>query len=170
MVEEIRQSNTISDEERERLFNWGEDIFGVSSYTLSLRQKDLHFFMDVDNQPVSHVSLLRHEVSVGGRPVMVAGLGGVVTRPEAQGKGYARRLIEHAAEFYSREWKVEAGLLFCIPRMVSYYESLGWQRIEGTVLVEQPSGQIETPLPVMVRPCQGRLWPAGEVELRSQPW
>jgi GNAT superfamily N-acetyltransferase len=170
MAEAIRQANAITDEEKERLFNWGENIFGVTSYTLSWRGKDVHFFMDVDGEPVSHASILRHEVSVGGRPLMVAGLGGVVTRPEAQRRGYARRLIEQAVEFFAQEWKVEAGLLFCLPGMVPYYESLGWQTIKGSVLIEQPSGQVESPMPVMVLPCNGQLWPDGEVELRSLPW
>jgi GNAT superfamily N-acetyltransferase len=170
MAEEIRQANAITDEESERLFNWGENIFGLEPHTMTWRRKDVHFFMDVDNKPMCHVGILKHEVSVGGRPLTIAGLGGVVTRPEAQGKGYARKLIARAVEFFGQEWKVEFGLLFCLPRLVPYYDSLGWQAIEGPVLIEQPSGQIQMPLPAMVFPCQGRLWPAGEVELRSLPW
>ncbi|HEX7998352.1 MAG TPA: GNAT family N-acetyltransferase [Pyrinomonadaceae bacterium] len=170
MAEEIRQANVMTDEETERLFNWGEDIFGAKSYALSWRRKELHFFLDVDDEPLSHVGLLKHEVSVGGRPLMVAGLGGVVTRPEAQGRGYARRLVKHAAAFFTQEWKVEAGLLFCLQRMVPYYASLGWQTLRQPVLIEQPHGEVESPLPVMVLPCNGRTWPDGEVNLQSRPW
>lgn len=170
MTEEIRRSYLITDEERERLFNWGDDIFGAGSLDMSWRGKDVHFFLDVDGQVVSHASILKHEVSVGGRPVLVAGVGAVVTRPEAQGKGCARRLMQSAAEFFEREWQVEAGLLFCFERMVAYYESLGWQLVEAPVVVEQPSGNVNSPLPVMVLPCRGGAWSAGEVELRSRPW
>lgn len=170
MVEEIRQASAITDDEKERLFNWGEDIFGATDFELKWRSKDVHFFLDVDGIALSHVGLLRHEVSVNGRPLEVAGLGGVVTSPEAQGKGYANRLIRHAAEFFEREWGVDAGLLFCLPGLAPYYESLGWQAIEGPVLIEQPSGRIKAPLPVMILPCRRRDWPTGEVELRSPPW
>ncbi|MBD0325552.1 MAG: GNAT family N-acetyltransferase [Pyrinomonadaceae bacterium] len=170
MAEEIRRANAITDYERERLFNWGENIFGVTSYTLTWRRKDVHFFLYVDDEPISHVGLLKHEVSGGGRPLMVAGLGGVVTRPEAQGLGYARKLMERAAEFFAQEWKTEAGLLFCLERMMPYYEVLGWQTVGAPVLIEQPSGRIQSPLPVMVLPCNGRTWPAGEVNLQSLPW
>ncbi len=170
MAEEIRQASVITDEESERLFKWGADIFGLAPYTVTFRKKDVHFFMDVDNEPMSHVGILKHEVSVGGTPLTIAGLGGVVTRPEAQGKGYARRLIERAVEFFGQEWKVEAGLLFCLPQLERYYASLGWQPLKETVLIEQPSGQIKMPFRAMVFPCQGRPWPAGEVELRSLPW
>lgn len=170
MAEEIRQSDVITDAEKERLFNWGENIFGDEAHALSWRAKEVHFFMDVDGQPLSHAGLLKHEIQVGERRVPVAGLGGVVTRPEAQGRGYARKLVRHTAEFFAREWRVEAGLLFCLPRMVSYYAALGWQTVQEPVLIEQPAGRMASPLPVMVLPCDGRAWPAGTIELRSLPW
>jgi Acetyltransferase (GNAT) domain len=66
-------------------------------------------------------------------------VGGVVTVPEAQKKGLARRLMQHTAEFFEREWKVDAGLLFCLPKLTAYYEALGWQEVESPVLIEQPS-------------------------------
>ena len=75
---------------------------------------------------MSHVGVLRHAVSVAGRPVTVGGVGGVVTLPEAQKKGYAGRLMRRAAEFFARGAAVQAGFLFCLPHMVDYYEKLGW--------------------------------------------
>ncbi|HYO90938.1 MAG TPA: GNAT family N-acetyltransferase [Pyrinomonadaceae bacterium] len=170
MVEEIRQADTITDEEKEWLYNWSEDVFGVTSLDLRFRPKDVHFFMDVGGVPLSHVSLLRHEIGVDGQRLTVAGLGGVVTRPEAQGKGYAGRLIRHAAEFFEREWDVDAGMLFCLPRLTPYYESLGWQVIAGPVFIEQPTGRMESPFPALILPCRVRAWPEGAVELGSLPW
>ena len=68
------------------------------------------------------------------------------------------------------EGKVEAGLLFCLPRMLRYYESLAWQVLESSVVIEQPSGKIASPLRVMVLPFGGMNWPPGLVELQSFPW
>ncbi len=170
MAEEIRQVEALSDAERARLFGWGDDIFGAAGLGLSWRQKDSHFILDADGEPVSHVGILKHEVSVGGQPVVVGGVGGVVTVPAAQGRGYAGRLMRRTARFFAEEWKTEAGLLFCLPRMVPYYEALGWKVVEGTVLVEQPTRRIASPLRVMTLSFGGRAWPDGEVELRSLPW
>lgn len=169
MVEEIRQADVITDEEREWLFLWGEDIFGVGSLAVQWRPKETHFFMEVDGQALSHVGLLKHVVSVGGQPSTVAGVGGVVTRPEAQGRGYARRLLQHATEVFTQQWKVDAGWLFCLPRMESYYAALGWQLVKDTVHVWEPE-KITIPISAMVLPCGVREWPGGEVELQSLPW
>lgn len=170
MTEELRQADVLTDEELKRLFGWGEDIFGTANSDLKWRPKDVHFLIYEDGKPASHASILRHEIAVGGKPLMVAGLGGVVTHPEAQGKGYARRLVRHASEFFEREWEVEAGLLFCLKRMVTYYGALGWQLLPEKVIIDQPSGKIVSPLEVMVLPCRGQSWPNGEVELKSLPW
>lgn len=170
MTYEIRQSEALTDEESQRLFGWGENIFGVAAHQLRWRPKDLHFVLYSDGQPVSHAGILRRVVRVNGDPVTVGGVGGVVTVPEAQRRGFAGRLMKHAARFIELEWKVDAGLLFCLPPMVAYYEALGWQILDSEVLIEQPSGRVGMPMQVMVLPLGGRSWPPGTVELQSLPW
>lgn len=169
-MEEIKQTRALTDYEEKLLFGWGENIFGVTAHQLSWRPKDLHFVLYSDGRPASHAGLLKHVVTVNEKPFTVGGVGGVVTVPEAQKKGFAGRLMRHAAEFLEREWKVDAGLLFCQPWMVAYYEALGWQVLESEVLIDQPTGKIVSPLQVMVRPVGGASWPTGTVELRSLPW
>jgi len=100
----------------------------------------------------------------------VAGVGGVVTVPEAQGRGHAQRGMRHAAEFFCREWGVEFGLLFCRDALIPFYERLGWQLVAAPVEIEQPDGPVTSAMNVMVLPCGGRVWPAGDVRLQSFPW
>jgi hypothetical protein len=83
------------------------------------------------------------------------------TEPEAQ-KGFARRLIQHAAKFFEREWKVDAGLLFCLPKLAPYYEALGWRGVKSPVLIEQPNGNIVSPFRVMVLPLGEGCWSSGK--------
>jgi len=167
---EIRLSEGLSEEERRTLFEWGENIFGSEDLQYRWRPKDVHFCLEEDGRLVSHVGLLKHEVSAGGRAVVVAGVGGVVTVPEAQGRGHAQRGMRHAAEFFCREWGVEFGLLFCRDALVPFYGRLGWQLVEAPVVIEQPDGPVESAMNVMVLPCDGRQWPEGEVRLQSFPW
>lgn len=170
MTDEIRQTDALTDEVKQRLFGWGENIFGVAAHKLSWRPKDLHFLWYTDGEPVSHVGVLKHVVSVNGEPVTVGGVGGVVTVPEAQKRGFARQLMQHTAKFFEQEWEVDAGLLFCLPKLMAYYGALGWQEVESPVLIEQPSGKIVSPLRVMVLPLAKAGWSSGRVELRSLPW
>lgn len=169
----IRVTEGVLDPEDKRLlFEWGQNIFGVEDALLQWRPKDTHFILEVGGRPASHVGVLKHTVSAGGFPVVVGGVGGVVTVPEMQGRGLARRGMRHAAAFMREELGVEFGLLFCLDRLVGFYESLGWRLVPERVEIEQSSGPIPAPFNMMVLPCGAgeREWPAGEVKLNSLPW
>ena len=167
---EIRQKESLTDGEKQQLFGWGENIFGVDALNLAWRLKDFHFLLYEDNKLVSHVGILKHFLSADGRSLTIGGISAVVTLMEARKKGYASLLLSHAARFLESEWNVDVGLLFCLPHMVSYYERLGWQLIEHHVIIDQPTGQIICPLQVMILPFIESIWPDGVVELRSLPW
>jgi GNAT superfamily N-acetyltransferase len=166
---EIKQASSLTETEQKQLFGWGEDIFSVQPFGLQWRPKDLRFVLYHDGKPVSHAGILKHTVSVDGEGVSVAGLGGVVTVPEARGKGFARQVVQQAMSFAESEWTVDAGLLFCRPQMVPYYEGLGWKIVDPPATIVQPNGKVSSPLPVMVLPFVNP-WPAGLVELQSLPW
>jgi predicted N-acetyltransferase YhbS len=169
LTAEIIQSDALTDAEKEKLFGWGQDIFGADDLNLRWRPKDVHFVLHLDGEAVSHVGVLQHEVSVAGRGIKVGGLGGVVTLPAWQKRGYASELMRHAANYFEAA-PVEAGLLFCLGRRVPFYESLGWQLLSHPVLIQQPPGEIVSPLEVMVLLLGDHVWPDGEVRLNSFPW
>ena len=175
MAEEIKQTDALTEAEVESLFGWGENIFGVLPHTLTWRPKDTHFVLYADGRSLSHVGLLRHTIKVNGDPILVAGVGGVVTVPEAQRRGLARRLMEHAHKFMEHEWAVDAGLLFCLPEKEQYYGRLGWQTLEAPVTIQQPDDshglrKVLSPLSVMILPLGNTRWPSGQVDLDSLPW
>lgn len=171
---EIKQTECLTEEEWRKLFGWGEDIFSANDLHLNWRAKDWHFLLYEDGEPKSHVGVLRHTISVDENlPVTVGGVGGVVTVPEAQGKGYAQMLMREVARFFENDWRVEAGLLFCLPRMVAFYQLLGWRKIEEPPLIEQPErGVIKAPMGIMVLPFGDHkfVWENAKVELESLPW
>jgi GNAT superfamily N-acetyltransferase len=169
LTKEIVQSDALTDAEKEKLFGWGEDIFGADNLNLRWRPKDVHFSLHVDGEVVSHVGVLQHEISVANRGIKVGGVGAVVTPPAWQKRGYASELMRHAANYFESA-PVEAGLLFCLQRRVPFYESLGWRLVSHPVLIQQPSGEIVSPLEVMVLPRGGHVWPDGEIRLNSSPW
>ena len=170
MASHVRQTDALTDAEKQQLFGWGENIFGVAELGLSWRPKEVHFLRCHDGAPVSHVGVLKHAMCVNGTSMAIAGIGGVVTVPGARGKGFARGLLEHALAFARREWAVQAGMLFCLPRMSSYYEALGWLHVRAEISVEQPGGRKVSPLRVMVLPFDDLAWARGPVELDSLPW
>jgi GNAT superfamily N-acetyltransferase len=170
MSEEIRLARDFTDEERQRLFGWGENIFGIEDNKYRWRPKELHFILDVDGQAASHVGLIDHTVNVAGQPVRVGGIGAVVTAGELHGRGYAQKTLRYAERYMCEELKVEFGLLFCLDRLKPFYERRGWQLLKDAVEFDQPSGKMVSPLNVMVLPCGERRWPAGVTDLCSLPW
>jgi predicted acetyltransferase len=131
----------------------------------------VHFFLEDDGHLASHAAVLRHVVSVNGQDATIAGLGGVVTLPWAQRRGYARALVTHAMDCV-KDANVDGGLLFCITKRVPYYAAMGWELVDGPVFVEQPKGRIVSPLPVMTLPWTSRLRARSisRIDLDSLPW
>ncbi len=170
MSESIRVTKALTEEERRRLFGWGENIFGVEDGKYTWRPKDIHIVLDVDGQAASHVGLVEHTIAVGEKPVRVAGVGGVATNDELHGRGYARKLMSYATDFMRDEMKVEFGLLFCLDQLKPFYEQQGWQLLTEPVEIVQPAGRILSPMNVMVLPFGGRAWPEGTTDLLSLPW
>lgn len=168
---EIRLAEKLSDDERRQLFEWGEDLFGLGALKLRWRTKDLHFVVEEDGRAVSHVGLLRHAVLVGGELATVGGVGGVITRAEAQGRGYASLALERATAFMRDELKVEFGFLFCRDALVPFYRRHGWQLVSAPVTVEQgEEPPLVMPIHAMVLSFRERVWPEGLVNLQSLPW
>jgi hypothetical protein len=170
MSELIRVTYQLTDEERLQLFGWGENIFGIEDAKYTWRPKDIHIILDVDGEPVSHVGLVDHLVSVSSREVRVGGVGGVVTAGHLHGRGHAQKALRFAERFMFDELGVEFGLLFCLDRLRPFYERQGWLILNDPVKFDQPSGQMISPLNVMVLPGGSDEWPAGAVDLRSLPW
>jgi GNAT superfamily N-acetyltransferase len=167
---EIRRTRDLSEEDRQKLFGWGEDLFGVLPLDLSWRPKDWHVVAYAEGSPVAHAGVLRHDVLVDGRPVPVGGLGGVITILEYRNRGLARLVVQEAVAFMAGELGVSFGFLFCLPPRVRFYERMGWQVLTSPVLVEQPGGEIEAPVYSMVLPLHGEPWPQGPVRTQSLLW
>lgn len=166
----MRFAETLTDEERQSLFGWGEMIFGIEDAAYRWRPKELHFVTEEDGCAVSHVGLVKTTVWAGGYEVTVGGVGGVVTRPETQGRRLAHAAMSEAARYMRSELGVEFGMLFCLPHLAPFYERQGWQLVEDEVEIDQPDGPVVWPYRVMVLPCGAREWPAGRVEVGGLPW
>lgn len=167
---EVRLVTNLSEAEKQQLFEWAPDVFGAEDLNLQWRPKDWHFLIYENDQLVSHVGIVKHIVTVGEQQITVGGIGGVVTVPAAQGNGYASKALQEATKFMREELMVEFGMLFCLARMIPFYERFGWQEVQEPVIIDQPSEKIPSPLVVMVLPCQSQTWPAGTVKLGSLPW
>ncbi len=170
---EIKPSNTLTPTEKEKLFEWGDDIFGAADtpFTELPHQSKQHSFILSENgEPASHVGILKHTVQVAGQAITVGGIGGVATNPAYQGKGHAKQLLKEAASYFKNEWQVEFGMLFCFERLAPFYQSLGWQAVEDEVYVDVENGKILWTIETMVLPLQTSNWPEGRIDINGYFW
>src|ERR1044071_5310785 len=86
-----------------------------------------------NDELVSRVGLVRREVNSNGETKTIGGIGGVMTHPERQSKGYATEAMREAVRLFDEEFKVAYALLFCGSRLIEFYKRLGWKPFEGSV-------------------------------------
>jgi len=166
----VRQSPTLTDEERAQLFGWEVDVFGIDAYGYRWQRKEWHVLVEIDHHPVSHVGLLRREASVGEVSIVLGAVGGVVTSKPFQGQGFGTRALTEAVTVLRQEWHVDFGALLCQEPLMSFYARLGWHRVDAPVFFAQPNGAVLSPLVLMVIACSQQEWPQGAVNLQGFPF
>ena len=166
----IVEADALTDEQRRHLFYFEDDVFGLVSHGLTWAPKERFFTVHIDGRLVGNAGVVARAVSVGGRAVRVAGLGSVVTRPEARGAGHASAAVAAAMRYGREALGAEFGMLFCLPRLVAFYRRLGWEPVAAPVTIEQPAGRVASPLAVMIKPLGQVTWPAGPVDVNGKPW
>jgi len=171
---DIRQMQQLSPEESQKLWGWSDDIFGTAGLKLAYRPKtgdEVRFLLYADpHGPVSHAAVLKHHAHANERAVLIGGIGGVVTIPAAQRRGYAAMLLSHATDFLHKEWSVDFALLFYIDRVRGYYERRGWRHVACEVLLDQPGGKVPSPFHVMTMPFKPEFERIDSLDLNSASW
>jgi len=116
-----------------------------------------------DGEVVSHVGIYRREVTWNGRKLKAGGIGGVATRAEVRGRGYASIALNAALQTLKDEGSSDFGLLFCAPKNAPFYIARGWKPFDGEVYCDQSAGRIrfEALAPYVCRirrePLQGTI-------------
>lgn len=159
----------LSTEQYKSLFQWDVDVFQASELDLVWQSKTAHLLLYDSTRLVSHVGLLKHQVIVDSETLLVGGIGGVVTLPGEQGKGYASVLLQSACDKLA-QWQVDAGMLFCQEQMLAFYAHRGWTLIDAPVTVCQPENVVALPVNAMMKPVRILRWPPGAVHVPGYPW
>ena len=120
---------------------------------------------------VSRVGLVVREIVSNGETKLIGGIGGMLTHPERQEKGYASEAMREAARLFNEELKVAYALLFSGSRLIEFYKRLQWKPFEGQVFVEQLRGKIEfSANHAMVLDVKEQAPLNGSLDLNGLPW
>jgi len=120
---------------------------------------------------VSRVGLVIREINSNGEIKSIGGIGGVMTHPERQSKGYATEAMREALRLFDEEFKTAYVLLFCGSRLIEFYKRLNWKPFEGQVFVQQPKGRVEFKInTAMVIDVKEQAPLNGTLDLNGLPW
>jgi GNAT superfamily N-acetyltransferase len=127
--------------------------------------------VDASGWLVSYVGVLTREALHDGQPVVIGGIGGVKTHPDARGLGYAALGMEHATRWLLDQPGVDFGLLVCGDDLLVYYGNMGWKQFNGTLLVTQDGATVEFTFNNVMTRDLGRAGPTeGVIDLLGPPW
>ncbi|MFJ2315476.1 MULTISPECIES: GNAT family N-acetyltransferase [unclassified Arthrobacter] len=136
---------------------------------------DFHIMARCKGEVVGHVGWARRTIGVGGRDLVVAGVGGVLVSERARGRGLGGILMNLVASSMVDAGGIAFGYLGCREEVAAFYSSCGWTRISaaersisrGGQAIYDPAGQ-----PLLILPIESQLasWPQGEVDLRGRAW
>jgi GNAT superfamily N-acetyltransferase len=132
----------------------------------------LHWFVLArrDGELVGMVTALERTVTVAGHPIRIAGIGNVITATPWRKRGIATALMQRAQAFSFDELGASFGMLLCESHLISFYERVGWQLVEGPLVFDQPAGKVTWKDRAMVLPRSGEAWPGGVIDLCGLPF
>jgi aminoglycoside 2'-N-acetyltransferase I len=142
---------------------WGDVVFAHADLRVLVQSEELGL--------VCHVGIFRRDVTWNGRKMRAGGIGGVATREDCRGHGYASIALNAAVETLRHEGAIDFGMLFCEPHLAPFYMARGWTPYEGEVYAGQPEKgrlRFEAMAPYIFHIRRSPL--RGVVDLCGLPW
>jgi predicted GNAT family N-acyltransferase len=80
-------------------------------------------------------AVLERTVAVADQPIRIAGIGNVITATPWRKRGIATTLLQRTQAFSFDESGASFCVLLCESHLISFYEQVGWQLVEGPLLL-----------------------------------
>lgn len=119
--------------------------------------------------------LTERTILVQEQPARIAGIRGVATDPAHRRRGFGAAAMRCSADFIWQELRPDFAMLLSSVMAVPFYQSLGWQIVEGPVWFDQPGGKLDLGVvlpdrPAMVLLPEGARLPHGPFDLCGLPF
>lgn len=155
---------------RERIYP-PEKLVNTPMHGIEWAQAQRRMLLYVDDEVRAVAGIHERKISCDGQILRVAGIGGVMTQPEYQGRGYGKQVMLRVMDLLRTEARCAFSLLFCEDHNVAFYGKLGWILFEGDMVAEQ-HGKIG-PFSfrnVMTWPLNEPAKKTGKLDLCGLPW
>jgi GNAT superfamily N-acetyltransferase len=100
-----------------------EDKFLTETYESKFNP--VHFVITEGDILISYAAVVQTTIEHAGHIYQVCGFGNMFTFPPHRREGHGQKLLRMATEMI-RQSEVDLGILYCDPKMESFYVSEGW--------------------------------------------
>jgi len=164
----IKTVNDLAPDDSGFIARGRELLFAGDSMVYALPERYLLGY--AQGEPVTQMGILQRTITVDDEPLLIAGLGYLLTLPEHRGQGYATELMAGAVTFVRDTLDLSYCLLTCKLRLESLYAGMGWRALDAPNVFTQPTGNRRCGGLIMVFECGPEPWPEGDIDLRGLPW
>ena len=137
--------------ENDYLMRWKKNVFPVEGQSICWSSLSHHILARENNKAIAHIGFAEFTVQIHSESYKVIGVGGVVVRPEFQGKNIPGLLFKKLHESQIALSYSNLFTLFCPARLVPYYTRHGYVQSRGSVSFMQDDGLRESSFDFMVR-------------------
>jgi GNAT superfamily N-acetyltransferase len=165
---EIKNVNELSPETARLIERGYNREFGNDSMVYAY--PEIYILGYVSGELTTHVGLLQRTITIQQKPLLIAGIGFLITEPDNRNQGFGTTVMKAAIGYVKNELTLPFGLLTCKPRLESLYAGIGWRTINEPNVFVQPTGNRNCGGLIMIIECGGLPWPKGQIDLRGLPW
>lgn len=147
---------------------WSNLYFRPAGVSEDLQEASVHWriFLSDASQLAGHVAVTKLLVEVDGVATTLAAIGGLFVVREQMNRGFGNQLMTAAEELAFGRMQLSTAILFCLPRLVPFYERRNWRCVKGDVTLQQPTGGIAIwPEKVMVLAAPASEWLEGSIHV-----
>ena len=165
---DIKTVNDLTPELSDSIQHAHEREFGSDSMVYSIPQWYIIGYLQ--DELVAQVGVLQRTITISNKPLLIAGIGFLITEPRHRGRGFATELMKQTDVFVRVKLELSFSLLTCKPRLETLYSGMGWRAVNCPNVFTQPTGNRSCGGLIMINECGGIPWPEGEIDLCGLPW
>jgi len=168
---EIIQGGDLQPRHEHFVDEWTRIYFDPTATSADLQKAGVHwrFFLNSEDELVSHAALTEYLVVLDGHPEYIGAVGGLLTKRCEMGKGHATCLMNEVEAFIFERLAFRLGILFCLPTLVPFYARRGWVQLRTAVTLEQRHGLVTWPEAAMIFSRGNEFSPDTIVHVPIQP-
>ena len=150
-VMKIAITESLNSFEHDYLMGWKESVFPIEGQSICWSSLSHHILARENNKPIAHIGFGEFTIQTQSESYKVIGVGGVVVRPEFQGKNIPSLLFKKLHESQIALNYSNLFALFCPARLVPYYTKHGYSLYRGPVSFMQDDGLRKSSFNFMIR-------------------